>query len=183
MAATSKKSPLKPTKKTTSSKKRKPTTKKKAAKTKRQLETEARNKKAEAVLELIKKGMSKRKALIVKKMGMGSFELWLEELTPEEIKEGVTKSEFNRNRYTRATDDRVDTIVDEMYDIADNGKLDMKTITKKDGTTFEVVDREVVERSKIQIDLRKWHLAKMRPNDYGDKVEVKAEQDITISFK
>ncbi len=148
--------------------------KKKKGKTPRQLETEVRNKKADAVLELIKKGMSKRKALIDKKMGESTFSHWLNELTPEEIKEKVKIPKANRSRYACARDDRTELKFESIEE--DYNETPKRLVTGG-------IDPAWVQLQKLKIDSKKWELSKLKPNEYGDKVEISGEQDITISFK
>lgn len=154
--------------------------KKKAApkKTKRQLETERRNAKAEEVCLLIETGLSLRKSLKMNKMPNNSFYLWLE--TPTVVND--EESYPNQERYARACNERAEAIMDEMYDIADDNTSDTTTIYDKNGNEIEIEDKEVTSRSKMRIDLRKWHLAKLKPEKYGEKIEVNGDQNITISF-
>lgn len=54
---------------------------------------------------------------------------------------------------TRACEQRADQYFDEMLDIADNALP------------------EEVQKAKLQIDTRKWVLARMNPVKYGDKTD------------
>jgi len=69
--------------------------------------------------------------------------------------------------YTRAREDQADTLADEMLDISDDSKDD--TWVDKDGN--ERTDTEVVARSKLRIETRKWIASKLKPKKYGDKIE------------
>lgn len=55
------------------------------------------------------------------------------------------------DRYARASEQRADQYFDEMLDIADKALP------------------EEVQKAKLQIDTRKWVLARMNPKKYGDK--------------
>jgi hypothetical protein len=59
-----------------------------------------------------------------------------------------------------------------MLDIADDGTNDFITKTSSDGTEFEVVNTEHIQRSKLRIDTRKWNLSKMQPKKYGEKLDL-----------
>lgn len=59
-----------------------------------------------------------------------------------------------RDNYAKARDSRADRIFDELLEIAD-------------GT--DVAD---VQKARLQVDARKWVLARMRPNKYGEKTSV-----------
>lgn len=80
----------------------------------------------------------------------------------------VNNDENLRNRYTYAREDREEHIFEEILAIADDGKNDY--CMDKEGKVY--MDHEHVQRSKLRIDARKWMLAKMRPNKYGDSAKV-----------
>jgi hypothetical protein len=73
--------------------------------------------------------------------------------------------------YTRARELRSDRIFEDILAIADKANND--TYTDADGV--ERVNREVVDRAKIQIDARKWMLGKMQPKKYGDKMDITSD--------
>lgn len=58
------------------------------------------------------------------------------------------------------------SMAEETIEIADNGTND--TYTKEDGS--EGVNSDVVQRSRLRVDARKWFLSKMMPKVYGDKI-------------
>lgn len=72
------------------------------------------------------------------------------------------------NNYARACEIRAELIFDEMFKIADNTVRDY--IEDEDGN--EIVNHEVINRSRLRIDTRKWALSKMMPKKYGDKIDV-----------
>ena len=61
-----------------------------------------------------------------------------------------------RNNYARATEDRADSIFEEMLDIADSAEEETASIAK----------------ARLQIDARKWILGKMNPKKFSDKQSV-----------
>lgn len=71
------------------------------------------------------------------------------------------------NRYAYVTKVRADILFDEILEIADDGRND--TYVNSDG--LEVINHEHVQRSRLRIDARKWALARMAPEKYGDKQE------------
>ena len=73
--------------------------------------------------------------------------------------------------YTRARELRSDRIFEDILAIADKANND----TYRDSDGFERVNREVVDRAKIQIDARKWMLGKMQPKKYGDKMDITSD--------
>lgn len=69
------------------------------------------------------------------------------------------------DQYARARETQADSLFDEILDIADESKLD--TYTDKDGNVK--TDSEVIGRSKLRVDARKWMAGKLRPKVYGEK--------------
>ena len=61
-----------------------------------------------------------------------------------------------RDNYARATDDRAESIFEEMLEIADGAEAETASIAK----------------ARLQIDARKWILGKMNPKKYSDKQTV-----------
>lgn len=62
-----------------------------------------------------------------------------------------THPEFS-NMYAKAQEDRAESLVDDMFSIADNLTGD-------------------TARDKLRVDTRKWAASKLLPKKYGDKVE------------
>lgn len=69
-------------------------------------------------------------------------------------------------QYARAREAQADALFDEILDIADESSNDSYT----DENGVERTNQEVVARSRIRIDARKWMAGKLRPKVYGDKV-------------
>ena len=79
-------------------------------------------------------------------------------------------------QYARACNKRADLIFEDILDIADESHSDKKVL--EDGR--EVIDNEVVQRSRLRIDARKWMLSKMNPKKYGDKIQQEHSGGIAI---
>ena len=71
-------------------------------------------------------------------------------------------------RYTRAKESQLQVLADQLVDLADTDRICEKVTIKADGSR-EVVILDQVERTKVQIDTRKWLLSKLNPKKYGDK--------------
>lgn len=69
--------------------------------------------------------------------------------------------------YRRARELQAELIVDELLNIADNKALDLKFDVK---TGEMIPDNEVLQRSRLRVDTRKWLAAKFYPKLYGEKV-------------
>lgn len=70
-------------------------------------------------------------------------------------------------QYVRACEDRADKIFEEILDIADETSNDVLQMDM-DGTIVERTNHEVIQRSRLRVDARKWMLGKMQPKKYGD---------------
>lgn len=69
-------------------------------------------------------------------------------------------------QYTRARDIGLDEMADELFDIADDSTRD--TVMDENGN--ERTNSEVVARSRLRVDTRKWYLSKLAPKKYGDRI-------------
>lgn len=78
----------------------------------------------------------------------------------------VRNPEFS-NQYESAMQSRAQHLFDELLEIADDSSRDK--IVDENGN--ERANTEVVGRSRLRVDTRKWALSKMLPKVYGDKVE------------
>lgn len=70
-----------------------------------------------------------------------------------------------RDQYARAREAQADHMADEILQIADDGSND--TYQAENG---EAVNHDVIARSRLRVDARKWLAAKLAPKKYGDKV-------------
>lgn len=61
---------------------------------------------------------------------------------------------------------------DEILEISDDGSNDIRYLPgkKDDDPERAIVDHEVLGRSKLRVDTRKWLMARMNPSRFGDKV-------------
>ncbi|URC15503.1 terminase small subunit [Octadecabacter Antarctic DB virus 2] len=70
------------------------------------------------------------------------------------------------DRYARACEARAAVIFEDILSIADDGTNDYKST--EDGALL--LNSEHIQRSRLRVDSRKWMLAKMQPQKYGDKI-------------
>jgi hypothetical protein len=81
----------------------------------------------------------------------------------------ATHAEF-RDQYAGAREAQADYYAEEIIEISDDGSNDWMTRKNADGTDVEVENKEVLSRSKLRVDTRKWLMARMAPKKYGDKI-------------
>jgi len=84
----------------------------------------------------------------------------------------VDKDEDKLKQYARAREERNDKIFEDMLIIADDQEEDMLTING-----HETVNHNVINRSKIRLDTRKWMLGKLDSKKYGDKIDVTSKDN------
>lgn len=80
----------------------------------------------------------------------------------------LAQNESFRKQYARAREAQADALFDEILEIADDGRND--SYTDEDGR--EHTNQDVIARSRLRVDARKWMAGKLRPKVYGDKLEV-----------
>lgn len=78
-----------------------------------------------------------------------------------------SRPEFSE-QYARAREAQADKLAEEALQIADDGRSD----TYVDGDGNVKTDTEVIQRSKLRVDTRKWLASKMAPKKYGDKLGI-----------
>lgn len=81
------------------------------------------------------------------------------------------KKEF-LNQYEKAKNVQAELMFEELLEIADDGSNDWLTKQNKDGSEYDVPNPEVVQRSRLRVDTRKWYLSKVLPKKFGDKLDM-----------
>ena len=124
----------------------------------------------DAILEKMAAGMTLRE--ICKENGMpapSTFRYWV-----------VNDVDGIAARYARARDAQALHWADELLAIADDASNDWMTRQGKNGKLEKTLDREHVTRSALRADTRKWLLAKLHPQLFGERV---AHQTLGVDGK
>lgn len=79
-----------------------------------------------------------------------------------------------REQYARAREAQADLLAEQILQIADDGTNDSQT--DDDGNVR--VDQDVIARSRLRVDARKWLASKMAPKKYGDKLALGGADDL-----
>ena len=87
------------------------------------------------------------------------------------VMDWVNESKDFAEQYARAREIRADKLFEEILQIADS-KPDDKMVDKDWNL---VIDSSAVQRNRLQVDARKWILAKMSPKKYGDKLDMTSD--------
>ncbi len=78
------------------------------------------------------------------------------------------------NQYTRAKEEAVESLAEEIMDIADESSNDyMEVKYGKEWVTVQ--NKEAMMRSKLRIDTRMWIMSKLKPRKYGTKLDVTSD--------
>ncbi len=80
-------------------------------------------------------------------------------------------------QYARARSIQAEIMFEELLEIADDGSNDWMTLERRDGTEIELENKEVVNRSRLRVDTRKWYLSKVLPKKFGDKLDLTSGGD------
>ena len=99
-----------------------------------------------------------------------------------------THEEF-RNKYARARELQAEHYAAEVISLADRPVIAEKVTIKPNGDEERVIG-DNTERTRLQIDARKWYASKLAPKKYGDKVQTELsgpngkaiEAAITVQF-
>jgi hypothetical protein len=81
-------------------------------------------------------------------------------------------------KYTRARSIGYELLADEILAISDDGLND----TYKDDNGRTKVDRDIIDRSRLRVDSRKWMLSKMLPKVYGDRLGLEHSGEINVNL-
>jgi hypothetical protein len=71
-----------------------------------------------------------------------------------------------QDQYARAMYARADVYAEEIIEISDDGRNDTYT----DDNGHEMTNHDVIARSRLRVDTRKWLMARMAPKKYGDRL-------------
>jgi len=93
--------------------------------------------------------------------------------------EWMKEDETLVKQYARVCEMRADKIFDEILTIADDGSND--TYTDDEGNTY--TNHDVIARSRLRVDARKWALSKMNPKKYGDKTILAGDEENPLIIK
>lgn len=82
-------------------------------------------------------------------------------------------------QYARAKEEAADLLVEEMLEIADETGNDL--LLDENGKPTLKANNEVINRSRLRVDTRKWVASKLKPKKYGDKLDMTSNgKDIVI---
>ena len=129
------------------------------------------------IISEIESGNSLRYALSTNDMPSSStFYLWLEE--KDEKGNPTEEAEEKSKQYACACEQRELILLDEILEIADKQDAD---VIEENGKM--IVNHNIVQRNKLQIEARQWVLGKLRPEKYGNKTIHSGDSENPIETK
>jgi hypothetical protein len=78
----------------------------------------------------------------------------------------LASNQIFREQYAHAREVQAESWADDIIEISDDGVND----TYKDEDGHERTNQDVIARSRLRVDTRKWLMARMAPKKYGDKI-------------
>lgn len=123
---------------------------------------------ATALCALLAEGKSLRTCCKAEDMpGMSTVFKWLR-----------TIPEFAQ-QYAKAKEESADALVEEMLDIADDGRNDWVETNDPENPGYRL-NGEHYQRSRLRVDTRKWAASKLKAKKYGDKVGIEHSGGIEL---
>lgn len=110
---------------------------------------------------------------------------------PDRITVNIWRRKYPEFRamYAQAKAEQIESIIEELLDIADNASNDyMEYYDKKTGCVSWQLNGEHIQRSRVRIDTRKWLAAKLVPRIYGDAkdqepVNTQVDEDVKKRYR
>jgi len=89
-----------------------------------------------------------------------------------------------REHYARARVKQADALLEQIKDIAHDGRNDWEVLeAERNGQDRIVLNAEHVQRSRLRVDTLKWVMGKLAPKKYGDRVEVEHTGKTKVVFE
>jgi len=82
-------------------------------------------------------------------------------------------------QYARARELGYERLAEEILHIADTPMIGTKSVSKATG--LEITEGDMIEHRRLQVEARKWMLAKMLPKVYGDKQQIEHSGAVDIA--
>ncbi len=89
----------------------------------------------------------------------------------------LTREEFVP-KYARAREAQMEQMGAELLEIADDGSNDTYVIDEETGAT--AVNHDVINRSRLRVDTRKWLMSKLAPKKYGDRTVLAGDPEAPL---
>lgn len=98
-------------------------------------------------------------------------------IKPEKFHSWVMRDPLLTERYEEARKIQAEMMLDEMIQISDDGGNDK--IHDDNGRVR--VDYDVVQRSRLRLEQRRWHMSKVNPHKFSDKMQIDQKIETTVN--
>jgi hypothetical protein len=129
---------------------------------------------SDAVLDGMKNGLSCFKACEAVNLPNSTFMLWLSQDT------------HLAERYACARQDLLEKMAQETLEIADMAFIEIEEEALDAEGNKITLKKKIpmdVNRARLMVDTRKWHLSKLAPKKYGDRLELTGDVDNPIALQ
>ena len=92
----------------------------------------------------------------------------------------LTEQEYFSEQYTYAQECRAEYWAEEILEISDDSENDTSIVGEGDEAKA-VTNKEVVARSRLRVDTRKWLMSKLKSKKYGEKLDVNHGGNLTVN--
>lgn len=82
-------------------------------------------------------------------------------------------------QYAKAKESMLECLASEIVEIADDSRNDFYEKALKNGEVAVVGDNELVNRSRLRVDTRKWVCERLAPKKYGPKSDLNIAAEMT----
>lgn len=89
----------------------------------------------------------------------------------------LAKDVLFSEQYTRAREEQAEALADEIVQIADDGLND----TYVDENGNKRTDQDVIARSRLRVEARKWVASKLKPKKYGEKMQTELSGSLKVT--
>lgn len=86
-----------------------------------------------------------------------------------------------RALYDTARQLQAEAWADDIVQISDDGSNDTYQAVDKKGNTYTKIDHDVINRSKLRIDTRKWIMSRLHFERYGDRLQQNISGELNVN--
>lgn len=94
----------------------------------------------------------------------------------------LNENEEFSEQYARAREEQIETKVDQINEIADDGSNDWMKSNKPENPGY-ILNGEAIQRSRLRIDAIKWQAEKIKAKKYGNATTIRGDAENPIPLK
>lgn len=101
-------------------------------------------------------------------------------LSVQSVLNWLNEHELFLAQYARAKEEQADMLAEEILEIADKENRTVIEYSNSEGSG--ITEQDNVQRSRLQIDARKWIASKLKPKKWGEKMDITTDGEKITSF-